>query len=68
MSNSQELEIDFSWQSPASAREVAFSLEQSLTAAIPHIGGNNVDLAWEATHQHQKMRVRIVVELVEEFK
>jgi hypothetical protein len=60
--------IDFTWQTPESSDDVLFSLEQALLQAIPHIGGMNVNPAWEAKYSHQKMRVTLTVEIIEDFK
>jgi len=59
--------LDFAWQFPEQAAHVAIELESALKQALPHIGGMVHNPVWEANHSHQKMRVTITVEIVEDF-
>jgi hypothetical protein len=59
--------IDFAWQTKESTEEVAHALEASLSQALPHVGGMLPDTEWESRYSHQKMRVTMIVEILEEF-
>lgn len=68
MKNFASTHIDGCWQTSDDANAIAFEVESAIVSSLAQIGGHPYDEEWMSKYWHQKVRITVSVEILEDGK